>query len=302
MRVISGKDMAAVLDWRDLIETLRRAFRSQTVHPDPTRYRIDRTVQTSGALKIDPAWTNFAAQGHCGRGYIGCGLALELPANQHGAEPAGSGVYVLFAGSNGAPLALLDRTYMASWRHAALHALAASYLSREDSSRVLVFGTSPLLPFLLAAYASVREIRTVLISGADDTVCRKLSSTQGLSRLSIRPTDDTSGAISGADIISVVVGGLPDLSNHDISPGLHVDVISPQASVPPSVLDDTRLFVSDRRDAASFASLEIAADLQEIAQGDKAGRRFYGQFTLFKSGDNTGLLDLATAGHIFLRC
>ncbi|WP_228870112.1 hypothetical protein [Roseibium aggregatum] len=88
---------------------------------------IGRLNQQQGALTVQPAWTDFTQQGDVKRGYIGCSLALDLP-EQTGLS---SSLYLLFSGSGGQPIALLDGMRLTVWRTAGLHALGASYLSAK---------------------------------------------------------------------------------------------------------------------------------------------------------------------------
>ncbi|WP_417672453.1 ornithine cyclodeaminase [Roseibium sp.] len=307
MRIISGDEIATVLTGRELVETLRRAYRSETVVPDPGRFEIERPDNRSAFLKVSPAWTNFPAQGHTDRGYIGCTLAVDLPALSQGAESlpgsrSTSGVYLLMSGTHGHPIALLDGVSLGIWRSCAQHALAMHYLAREDASRLLVLGRPPHLEQLLDAYCCVRDIRSVLFVGADQAqTCKRLSSSSAFPKVHFDWTDDVSGAISGADIICCPPGYPQLLEEHGIAEGVHIDMLGQPDSLAPGIADAARLFVGDRNDSNAADLADIAADLRELAQGIKAGRRFYSQTTLFMSGDSTGLPDLATAGHVFLR-
>lgn len=92
MRIISSDEIDACLDDRSVLETLRRAYRSNTVVPRTAPMPLTRLGGLSGALSLQPAWTDFAAQGDVSRGYIGCALALDLPERP---GPAAS-LYVLF--------------------------------------------------------------------------------------------------------------------------------------------------------------------------------------------------------------
>lgn len=303
MRIISADEIDSALSYPELLETLLRAYRSQTVVPTPARFDIARPGTTAGVLHTAPAWTNFDAQGHADRGYIGCALSLSLPNGSPDAEAgqSGSGLYALFSGANGHPVALLDGTMMRAWRICALHAMAARYLSREDTGRLLVLGSDPLLPRLLAAYASVRPIRSVLLADGAEDHLDAIRSHPGLKQITFGATDDLAGAVAGADMICVSPASLPQLPCEDLPQGVHIDVLGTAGSLPEPLGASARLFVSEHGASEDAGDLEIAADLRELIVGEKAGRRFYGQITLFSSGEPTALADLAVAGHVFLR-
>ncbi len=306
MRIVASDEIEAVLTYRELIETLLRAYRSQTNVPEPTRYGIDRPDTASGHLKVAPAWTNFMAQGHTERGYVGCTLSVSLPAAKNGENSSGtapsesSGIYLLMSGSTGHPIALFDGSSVAIWRQCAQHALAAQYLAREDTSRLLFCGSTPALERILEAYGCVRDIRSVLFIGDHGRLCDQLSASSAFPRIQFGWTHDLAEAVAGADMISCIGNAASVLSGVEIASGTHIDVID-AGVLPEAVRGEARLFISDRRDSAAADLTDIAADLSELAQGQKAGRRYYDQITLFAGGDSTGLADLATAGHIFLR-
>jgi 1-pyrroline-2-carboxylate reductase [NAD(P)H] len=301
MRIISSDEIDACLEDRAVLETLRRAYRSNTVVPRIDTLAIGRVVPLPGALTVQPAWTDFSAQGDVSRGYIGCAVALDLP------EPPGrsSSLYLLFSGSGAQPLALIDGMRLTVWRTAALHALAAGYLSREDASRLLVVGDDPRLPRLVSAYAGVRKLTSILLAGCAEETRKRISGLPVLKGVHVGVTDEINAAQEGADMICVAGPDIGTESRHaltclDPPAGCHVDVLDPKATLPSGLLQEARLFTSDLTGPPA-SGLEWAADLKELAQGDKAGRRYYGQRTMFLPGPHTGLADFALAAHIFLR-
>jgi len=305
MRIISSDEIDNALAYPELIETLLRAYRSKTVVPTPAAFSIERPDETAGILKAVPAWTNFVAQGHCERGYVGCALTLDLPQTDDtpdiGSSRSGSALYLLLSGTTGHPVALLDGVRLAVWRRCALHALAARYLAREDTSRLLVVGADPMLPGLIAAYAAVRAIRSVLLTAGAEALLDRLQAQPGLKAITFGTTDDLAGAVAGADMICCASPSALSLPAAALSPGVHIDLFNPDACLDRDMLSQVRIFVGNRSEAGLLAGQEIAADLRELAKGEKAGRRFYGQMTHFHPGPSSGLADLAVAGHIFLR-
>lgn len=303
MRVISGDEIETALRYPELIETLRRAYRSKTVTPAPAHFEIKRPDAKSGALHANPAWTNFQSQGHIDRGYIGCGLTVELPGSSDtsGGQNDCSGVYLLLSGATGHPVALFDAPRLAAWRTCALHALAARYLAREDAHRLLVLGRHQLLPRLVSAYAAVRDIRSVLLLDGAEAQLKQLSSVADFAHITFGTSDDLSGALAGADMICCASAPNRNLMSSDLARGVHIDFICSDFRPTPSLLDAARIFVAERASPDIWQSAELAADLYDLAQGERAGRRFYNQITLFSSGSVSGLADLATAGHVFLR-
>ncbi|MHA7775034.1 ornithine cyclodeaminase [Roseibium sp. M-1] len=301
MRIISSDEIDACLEDRAVLETLRRAYRSNTVAPASPALPISRLNGLSGSLSMQPAWTDFTSQGDVKRGYIGCSLTLALP-EQPGLA---SNLYVLFSGSGGQPIALLDGMRLTTWRIAGLHALGAGYLSREDTSRLLIIGDDPRLPRLVSAYATVRNFTSILLAGVSPELQKRIAGLPALKGVNVGMTSEIYAAQEGADMICVAgpesgTGTYHALTYLDPPAGCHVDVLDPEAQLPTELLQEARLFTTDLSEPPR-TELEWAADLKELAQGNKAGRRYYGQRTLFLPGPRTGLADYALAAHVFLR-
>ena len=301
MRIISSDEIDACLEDRAVLETLRRAYRSNTIAPNVADLNINRLGPAPGHLTFQPAWTDFPAQGDLSRGYIGCSIALELPEK----KGLASSLYVLFSGTGGEPIALIDGARLNAWRTAGVHALAASYLSREDTSRLLVIGEDPRLPKVLSAYAAVRKFTSILLAGISGQTQKRITSHPALTNVHVGVTTEIIAAQEGADMICIAGPDSDSQSYHaltylDPPAGCHIDVLDTSAVLPSDLLEEARLFSSDLA-AHPRTELEWAADLKELAQGSKAGRRYYGQRTLFLPGSQSGLTDYALAAHIFLR-
>lgn len=302
MRVISADQIDTALSHRDLIETLRRTYRSALIAPAPDTFTIARPETSPLTLSAIPSWTDFERQGHTNRGYIGCRLAIgpEQPGPASGGGP-GSSVYLLFSGATAHPIAVLDGVRLTRWSSCATHALAASYLAREDSERLLIIGDHPLVVDLVAAHATVRSLRSILLAGGSPDLEKKLCALEAPNAITVGRTDDIGAAAEGADmVLAASVDALAGAAN-DLPVGIHIDLLGATGALPSSVSEECRLFVGDRTRHGLGEADEIAADLRDLAQGHKAGRRFYGQRTLFAAGPATGIADMATAGHVFLK-
>lgn len=319
MRIITAQDIEGVMSFRDLLETLRRAFRVGAVAPSPHTHRIARpTGHHDGSLSLSSAWNDFDAQGTTERGFIGTRIESSLPTLDEYEPPTVSGVYLLQSGKTGSPLALLDGKALVTWRTAATSALASSYLSREDSSRFLMVGSGSLAPYLIEAHASVRPIKQVLVWNRSPAAAEELVERMQGHPFDISTTTDLGGAVRGADIVCCATSAnTPLIKGEWLQQGTHLDLVgsmhADQRECDDAVISQARLFLDSYDNTPTNAgelkeplaegilsTQDIASDLAELCQGDRAGRRFYEQITLFKS-TGTALGDLAVAGHIFLR-
>ena len=93
---------------------------------------------------------------------LGVKIVTVSPNNAKYNKPSIQGIYLLFNAQNGELSALLDGKALTAKRTAAASALASSFLSRKDSSSLLMIGTGALSIELIRAHASVRPIKDVL--------------------------------------------------------------------------------------------------------------------------------------------
>ena len=96
-----------------------------------------------------PAWQDGEA--------IGIKLVTVFPDNPTSHRlPSVQAVVLLFDGTTGAPLALIDGTELTYRKTAADSALGSRFLSRPDSRTLLMVGAGGLAPHLIAAHRAVR--------------------------------------------------------------------------------------------------------------------------------------------------
>ncbi|MEP3278370.1 MAG: ornithine cyclodeaminase family protein [Stappiaceae bacterium] len=318
MRVIPAVEINRVLTFRELIECLRAAFRSDTVSPVRHHHGISRPGGEDATLLLMPAWTDFVSQGSTTRGYIGVKLVSVFPDNHIHKRPSVMGTYMLLSGQTGEPLAVFDGQSLTLWRTAAASALASGYLARDDAHRLLMVGAGALAPYLIKAHASVRPISEVIIWNRNPASAEALAGALDLPGISVQASSDLEGAARGADVIScATMSRDPLVQGEWLAPGTHLDLVggfTPEMRETDDLSVETaRLFVDTRAGALQEAGdivqplqsgliteQDIAADLFELCRGTKAGRRHYNQITLFKSV-GASIEDLAAAQHIFLR-
>jgi len=303
MRIIQAAEVDAALDYESLVERLRQAFRRDITVPLRHHHSIEGDGETA-TLLLMPAW-------QAGR-HIGIKLATVFPGNSAQGLPAVMGAYLLLDGRTGSPLALIDGPVLTARRTAAASALASSYLSRPDSERLLMVGTGTLAPHLIAAHAAVRPIHNVLVWGRTEETAAKLAKRLDRPDFRVAATTDLEAAARGAHIIScATLSNEPLIAGDWLQPGQHLDLVGgfrpDMRETDDTAIRRARVFVDTRAGACSEAGdivqpiesgvldpEDIAADLFELTRGERAGRRYYDQITLFKS-TGTALEDLAAA-------
>jgi ornithine cyclodeaminase len=304
MRIVSAADVEAALDFESLVERLRQAFRRDVAVPLRHHHTVKTPDGVDATLLLMPAWQT-------GR-HIGIKMVTIFPGNAERGLPAVMGAYLLLDGETGSPLAMIDGPMLTARRTAAASALAASYLARPDCERLLMVGTGTLAPQLILAHAAVRPIRNVLVWGRTEDKAAKLAKRLNRSDFRVQHTTDLEDAARGAHIISCATLSVePLIAGEWLQNGQHLDLVGgfrpDMRETDDTAIRRARVFVDTRAGACKEAGdivqpLEsgvldpddIAADLFELTRGERAGRRFYDQITLFKSV-GTALEDLAAA-------
>lgn len=310
MRVIAASEVEAALDYPSLVERLRQAFRRDIDVPLRHHHDIEVTGGNAATLLLMPAWQ---ADRH-----IGVKMVTVFPDNGEKSLPAIMGIYVLLDGKTGSPLALIDGPKLTVKRTAAASALAAGYLARQDAERLLMVGTGALAPELIMAHAAVRPICNVLIWGRNPQKAEKLAKRLNRRDFRVDWTDDLEAAARGAHIISCATLSREPLIRGDwLQAGQHLDLVGAfrpdMRESDDAAMRRARVFVDTRAGAAkeggdivqaiesgALAPDDIAGDLVEMTRGERSGRRYYDQITLFKSV-GTAIEDLAAAQLVYER-
>jgi ornithine cyclodeaminase/alanine dehydrogenase-like protein (mu-crystallin family) len=316
MFMISADAVDRALTFEGLVETLRTAFREGAIQPARHHHTIERPDGAASTLLLMPAWTDFDAAGTSAGGHIGVKVVTVSPDNNEIAKPAVMGLYLLLDGKTGEPQALIDGQRLTQWRTACASALAASYLVREDASRLLVIGAGALAPFLARAHSAVRPIRQVRIWNRTFANAEKVAATLCAEGMDAEAVDNLDRALGEADIVSsATIATRPLVKGALLKPGSHVDLVGGFAPEMRESDDDAirraRVYVDTRSGAAKEAgdivqplasgvlkAEDIVADLYELARGDKPGRGSADEITLFKSV-GAALEDLAAGVEVF---
>lgn len=301
MLTISAQDVDRALTETMLVDALQVAFRDGMVQPVRHHHAVERPDGAASTLLLMPAWNDFEAAGTSEGGFIGVKIVTVSPDNNSIGKPAVVGLFLLLNGKTGEPVALIDGPRLTTWRTACASALASRWLSREDSSRLLIIGAGAMAPFLVRAHCAVRPIRQIRIWNRTQANAEKLAATLRAEGLDVSATDDLDGALGWADIISsATISSEPLVRGARLKPGTHVDLVG--AFTPElresddEAISKARVYVDTREGAtkeagdivqalASGALTRdgIVADLYELARGEKQGRRNADEITLFKS-------------------
>lgn len=293
---LSFTDFDAVesaLDPRLLVEALRKGFREGCDMPQRHRHAWGRTAEPDATFVLMPAWK--------ADGPMVVKMTSIVPGNSDRGLPSIMPIVIIFDALTGRPAKVMDGRAITLNRTAAASALASTYLSREDSSRLVMLGSGALAPYLVRAHCAVRPIRHVTVWGRNPEKAKKTAADlEGLG-VEVVVADDAVDAIGMADIVSCATLATEPIVRGDwVSPGTHVDLVgSFQAHMreaDDALMKRARIF-ADLRDAClaepgdillpigsgAISEADILGDLFNLSRNEIGGRQTSEEITVFKS-------------------
>jgi ornithine cyclodeaminase len=317
MRIIGAEEVRARLPWNALVEALRAMFRAGCEaplrHPDPLPRQGGGGGAPEGSRLLMPAWQ---AQAGAPR-HTGVKIVHVVPGNPARGLPAVHAVYLLSDGATGAPLALLDGGELTDRRTAAASVLAAGYLARPDSRRLLLLGSGKVARALAEAYRARFPIADIAVWSRSPASAARLAAhlaAEGHPARAVGTPDPADADIVAAATLSAE----PLVRGAAVRPGTHVDLVGAfrpdmresdgallaragvlAVDTRPGALAEAGDVVQAIREGA-IAQASIAADLFELCRGAHPGRRSAEEITVFKSvgwaGEDLAAAVLACAG------
>ena len=223
---------------------------------------------------------------------------------------------VVVDATTGAPVAVMDGTYLTALRTGAASGAATDLLARQDARSVAVFGAGAQGRTQLEAVCAVRAIEEAWVY---DVVPERASiyaeeMGRGLS-LAVKVAGTPAAAVREADVIcTATTSTRPVFEDADVRPGTHVNAVgayTPEMQeVPPEtvvrakvVIDHLEASMAEAGDLliplrqGLIGEDHIYAELGEIVAGAKPGRTSSEEITLFKSV-GVAVQDVAAAGAV----
>src|SRR6202521_978012 len=156
---LSRADVVRLLDIDSMLEALGKAL----------------VVFSSGITSVPPRiGARVGERGLLGAmaGYVP-GIALEVklvsvfPGNHDHGLPSHQGLIIVFDEDTGAPLALMDGSYITAMRTGGTAAVAARLLAREEASVLAILGAGVQGGSHLAAFARIRDFKEIRVASRD---------------------------------------------------------------------------------------------------------------------------------------
>lgn len=224
---------------------------------------------------------------------------------------------VLLYDGDGVLLAVIEAEKLGQMRTGAASGIATKYMSRENSSRLGIYGTGRQARSQLQAICAVRPIQTILAYSRNpesrEAFCKEMTQLLGIG---VRPVSSPEEAAKDMDIIvTATTSKEPVLKGEWLAKGTHVnavgsnmlsrqeidvDTVRKSACV---VVDSAEQSMLESGDLARAAEAEAfywedVRELGLVVIGEFPGREDDTEITLFKS-NGIALEDVALAGRIY---
>jgi len=222
--------------------------------------------------------------------------SVKVHAKFPGSDPAIQGVLILHDLETGAPLAILESSYLTALRTGLAGALGADVLALPDARCVAIIGAGVQARSQLAALRMVRDITSVQVFDSSFEAAQRFALDPACAGLSVAVADSVDGALPGAHIaITSTWARRPFLFRRHLHPGLHITTLGPdqpgKCEVAAEALTAARVVVDDRKLAlemgavggAGLSATAIHAELGEVIAGLQPGRETPEQVTVFGS-------------------
>lgn len=310
MQFIDWDEVHRLADYPSVVDAIARMYAAGCDAMDRMIITQPTSDGADGDFLMQPAWMRGRA--------FGIKIANVFPSNELRGKPSILGVYVLFDGNTGELLACIDGPAETMIKTASNSAVASRLLARHDAEVMFMMGAGKLAPYLIAAHASVRPIKRVMIWNRTAEKAQNLASHLNKPNLTVQAVTDRAAAAAKSDLICCATyAAEPILKGAWLKPGSHVDLVGSYRPDLRESDDDVirragRLYVDARFSTIGISGDVIepikhnilqtndVTDLFELAQGVQPGRKNADEITVFKSGGG-GHEDLATAIMLYER-
>jgi len=308
--ILSGSDVKKLLSMHDIVGAVEEAFRAYGKGESKVAPVILTLIDShEGEHEIKSGYV----ENYC----IGAKVVTYYKNNRakHG-RPALSGTIILNDLNDGRPLAILDGTYITAARTGAAGAVAAKYLSRENSAGVGVIGAGTQGRYQISALNEVRKIESVRIYDINaESAAEYVKEMRQNYPFKFEQAKTPREAVQGSDIIITVTPSTePIVFDEWITDGVHINAIGADSpgkqELDPKIVARAKVIVDSVNQCIGRGEIQTAiregmlrketiyAELADIVLGRKKGRVNSQEITLF---DATGLAvqDITTAYTVY---
>lgn len=311
IRVLRGSEVRKLLPMAECIDLLQKTMIA--VSEGRVVLPLRSILAMPGDRGMMGIMPGYLAEPEC----FGVKLVSLIPRNKPPQYSSHLGLVLLFEAEHGQPVALLDAAEITAIRTAAASGLATRLLARADAGDLALLGAGEQARSHLEAMLCVRKLRRIRVWARDADKAKLFAATAGARHgIAIEISATVREAVTGADIICTTTKAREPLLQGDwLAPGAHLNVvgssIAAAAEIDTTAVAKARFFVDCRNStvneggeylralrAGVITAEHILAEIGEVANGSKEGRRSPLEVTLYKS---LGIApqDLAAAHYVW---
>ncbi len=294
---LNSSEIREVLDIADVVVAVEKAFEQhgfgRTQMPAKSYLSFDRY---NGDLRTMPAYIE-------GLEMAGAKIVNSHPDNPSKGLPTVMAVLILNDPKTGAPLAVMDGTYLTDMRTGAAGAVACKYLARRDSKVLGLVGAGRQARTQLLAISSVfdlEEVRVVSMGRQGSELFKK--EMEGVVGVDVVVKESIRAVCDSDILVTTTPVRSPIVKEAWIGEGVHINAIGADAEgkeeLDPGVLKKAKIVIDDISQAVHSGEInvplskgllgedEIYASLGEVVARKMSGRMSDDEITVF---DSTGL-------------
>jgi len=306
---LNRKEVESLLDMKGTLKVVEEAFRQhglKKVQMPPKLYLYFKNH--NGDLRTMPGYLEE-------QDITGVKIVNVHPDNPKIGLPTVMALVILNSTETGAPLAIMDGTYLTDMRTGAAGGVAVKYLARKNAKTVGFVGTGNQARSQLMAINEIIDIHEIKATSASEKQTLAFKDDMELKiECEITP-EKTIREVCDCDIlVTTTPSRQPIVMNEWICEGTHINAIGADApgkeELDPLILKRANVIVDDIEQASHSGEVnvpiskgllsveDIFGELGEVITGKKKARMTDSDITVF---DSTGLAiqDIATADMVY---
>jgi alanine dehydrogenase len=294
-RLLTSADVAGLVSIDELIDVMDGALRQFSAGSVEQPVRAVVPLADQKVFAVMPAYVRVpGAVGAKLVNVFGTNAALNLPTHL--------ATILLFSPNTGALVSMMDGRVITEMRTAAVSAVSARELARDDAQTLAIIGSGAQARSHLEAMERVFELKEIRVwSPTPDHQMAFITEMSETTDTKIIGSNSAEEAVHRADLIVLATSSAePVIQNEWVASGSHVISVGAcrpnQREMDPALLRRGRLFVDSRAAAlvesgdivmgiqqGHFTAARIVGELGEVLARKIEGRTTPGDITIFKS-------------------
>ena len=306
MLILTRSDLEKTVTMKDVIDAMEKAFaelkRGTAVLPMRATITLEKKA---GWMGVMPAYLEEM-------GSLSTKIVTVFQKNLEKGVPTIMAAVILNSSETGAPLAIMDGTFITAMRTGAVCGLATKYLARKNAKTAGIFGAGVQARTQLLAVCTVRDIKRAFVHDVIEERAEEFAEEMSQKLKIPIEVGEPEGIVKKADIITcATTAKVPFFDGNLVKRGTHLNLIGsfkPEVREVDDVVIKKSKLVVDQKSAAleeagdiiiplkegKITVEHIYAELGDLVTGTKPGRTSDSEITLFKSV-GLGIQDCAAA-------